>query len=159
MKNVITFLGIVFLLCSCGLKPYYSDTHRQEILHKIYVDIVEPSDSYDSATLHAALVKKFASAPPAEFSLKISLTKTKTDLVVKADSDVQRIRVKLTTQYQLIRLRDGAIIKTGQVTSGDSYDMPKQAYIELLSEEYVIKNLMDELVSKYELLLSRISFL
>jgi LPS-assembly lipoprotein len=125
MRPALAFL-FIFALSACGFEPVYKQTDRLDVADALAYISIDAPDNRDGDVLKAALEDAFYQSlnPQApRYRLTPTLQIESQAFIIDTDGISSRYDLNLTSEYQLIRISDNKILKSGQIRREVSYNV------------------------------------
>lgn len=138
-------------LTSCGFRPMHGEDSRQAFSGGVLIET--PNDRMGQQfrqDLEDRLNPNGVVPPRPAYKLSVTLNAAASAIGVARDGTVSRFNVTLGSSFQLKRIADGKVIKTGNVQHVSSYNnQVNQYYSTYISEKDAISRGITELAELY----------
>jgi LPS-assembly lipoprotein len=129
-------MGII--LSACGFSPLYGE-HSQStsVASQLALIKVPPINDRTGQLIRIELTNRLTptqAGSPASYLLPVTLSESRTNLVVRKDAAATRVNLTITAAFRLLRISDGVVLTTGNIRSVNSYDIVDSNYASLAAE-------------------------
>jgi len=129
---------MVMFLSACGFSPLYVE-HGQSaaVAGQLALIKVPPINDRVGQLVRIELTNRLTptqAGATATYLLPVTLTESRTSLVVRKDAIATRANLTINAAFKLLRISDGAELTSGEIRSVNSYDIVDSSYATLAAE-------------------------
>ncbi len=162
MKRILLLALTGLLLTSCGFQPLHSQSYRAEQRVAMSAVQVKVDHSRLGQLLEAEIaddVNPDYQQTPKTYELKVHLSVQDIALFINPDGTSARGDIRWVSNYELVKIADGTVVNTGNLTRVSSYNTGEDAstgYASFVSVEDAKKRGIIELGQDYKLRLANV---
>ncbi|MFN7613497.1 MAG: hypothetical protein ACK5ZH_00010 [Alphaproteobacteria bacterium] len=160
--HLVTLLLLLLTLSACGFEPLHGRAFQEKIIGANLAGLqVDAPSGRLGETLKADIedgINPNFRAGPTNYRLVITLDQQEIAQFVNPDGTASRGKIRVTSNYQLIRLADNKIIASGTLQRAGAFDSDEQVdYATYISREDARRRAVVDLANDYRLRLANLA--